>query len=237
MRTLSLQLVSPVKQRAAAFAPAPRCRSSSLLQTSHNIIKMSQPEQIQEKQSRVWTRSLPVESIIEALEIDLTSKTGLRWKVRPRHHFNSDTGWRCFNARNAGNPAGCESADGRGGRCFHVRINNKCYKAHRIIYALAHGIDAGSRYIDHIDGCAKNNNPANLRLSTCSENLQNRGKYRNNTSGRKGVSWHNMTQKWQARIKINSRCKHLGYFHSIDDASTAYEAAARKHFEEFYRPS
>ena len=46
-----------------------------------------------------------------------------------------------------------------------------------------------------------------------------------NTSGYTGVSWDKANSKWRARIRIDGKNKHLGYFTSIKDASVAYEKA------------
>jgi len=180
---------------------------------------------------------LPISLISEALWIDPTSKTGLRWKIRPRNHFNSDKGWRRFNAREAGRAAGGKRSNGRGKQYCIIHIGNMFYRAHRIVYALAHNVDPGEMQIDHIDGNEQNNNPANLRLANNTENQWNRGKSRNNKSGFKGVCWDNARQRWRAQIQFGGRDKHLGYFHNINEASAAYEAASREHFGEFYRPS
>ena len=155
---------------------------------------------------------LPIGIIREALELDPVSPTWLRWKIRPRGHFNSNKGWRCFNTRDAGKVAGSEFANGCGNKYYQVGINGRFYYVHRIVYFLAYGIDPAGKYIDHKDGDGQNNNPDNLRLATRTENSRNRGTNRNNTSGIKGVYWNKEKGKWQARIQINRKHKHLGYF-------------------------
>ena len=42
------------------------------------------------------------------------------------------------------------------------------------------------------------------------------------TSKYKGVSWHKNSHKWIARITVNSKLKHLGYFNSEEEAHQAY---------------
>ena len=178
--------------------------------------------------------SLPMNSIRNALEIDPTSQSGLRWKVRPRNHFKTDGDWVRWNARFSGKVAGTKGSDGRT-FYFRVTIDYVMYPAHRIVYALACGVDPGDKQIDHIDGNGENNAPDNLRLATNTENCRNRRKNSNNKSGKKGVSWANRENKWQARIGINGRKKHLGYFDSVEAASVAYERFACNHFGQFYR--
>lgn len=54
---------------------------------------------------------------------------------------------------------------------------------------------------------------------------------KNNTSGRKGVSWNKGHGKWQAYIGVHGKSIKLGYFDSIDDAIKAREEAEKEYFE------
>ena len=56
-----------------------------------------------------------------------------------------------------------------------------------------------------------------------------------NTSGYKGVSWHNETKKWQAKIWVNSKGKNLGYFKNKMDAVKKYNQTATRLYKEFAR--
>lgn len=76
--------------------------------------------------------------------------------------------------------------------------------------------------IDHIDRCRSNNLIENLRKVTRSENLANRGKLPNNTSGFKGVHWSKTQRNWQATISIEGRPVKLGGFLDIVKAAEAY---------------
>ena len=53
---------------------------------------------------------------------------------------------------------------------------------------------------------------------------------RNNTSGVRGVCWHNRLQRWQARITFKGQTIHLGYFRTIDDAAKARARAEENLF-------
>jgi hypothetical protein len=177
---------------------------------------------------------LPMGIIREALELDATAPTHLRWRVRPRSHFNSDRGWRCFNSRFAGNVAGNKFTLSDGKEYFQLGIAGRNYQIHRIVYAINKGVDPGGFDVDHIDNNGLNNKPENLRLATRSENMGNRGKNRNNTSGWKGVYWHDQRQKWVASIKVNGRARYLGLFSNPEDASSAYQRASLSLFGEFH---
>ena len=112
-----------------------------------------------------------------------------------------------------------------------IRINEKQYLAHRLVFLMHHG--HLPQEIDHIDGNQSNNAIENLRPATHSQNLCNRGKQKNNTSGFKGVSWHKNKGRWIGRIRINGKLNHLGYFDTAEQAHEAYCQAAKQHHNEF----
>jgi V8-like Glu-specific endopeptidase len=103
---------------------------------------------------------------------------------------------------------------------------------HRLAWALYYKTDPYPHILDHIDQDKSNNRIDNLRLSTVSLNLANRGKQRNNTSGYKGVHLHKPNGRWRAQIKVNGKVIKLGYFVDIQDAAMAYRAAAIFYFGE-----
>ena len=94
-------------------------------------------------------------------------------------------------------------------------------RMHRLITGAPKGM-----HVDHINKATLDNRRANLRVCTNSENLRNRGKQADNTSGFKGVVWHKASGKWHARIGLNGKLKHIGYFDNILDAAAAYDKAA-----------
>lgn len=51
--------------------------------------------------------------------------------------------------------------------------------------------------------------------------------FKNNTSKRKGVSFHKRKNKWAAMIRVNRKLLHLGYHDTADLAAKAYERAFR----------
>jgi hypothetical protein len=85
---------------------------------------------------------------------------------------------------------------------------------------------------DHKDRNGLNNRRNNLRSATPSQQTANTRLLRsNNTSGFRGVYFFG--GKWKAHIEVNGKEKHLGTFDMPIDAALAYDAAARKHFNEF----
>jgi len=97
-----------------------------------------------------------------------------------------------------------------------------------------HKIICPGKEIDHKNGDTLNNTRENLRSCTHSQNLQNRRKY-GSSSQYKGVSWDKKAKKWAARIMINQKYIHLGYFTNEEKAAKAYDTAAREIFGDFAR--
>jgi len=88
--------------------------------------------------------------------------------------------------------------------------------------------------VDHINGDTLDNRLKNLRICTHKENIRNSNKLRsNNKSGYRGVFWCNQKQRWAARIKVDYKSIHLGFFKKAEDASNAYLKAAKNYFGKF----
>jgi hypothetical protein len=104
---------------------------------------------------------------------------------------------------------------------------------HRFVWIYHRGPYAGD--IDHIDGDPSNCRIENLRKCTRSENLKNRGKFKNCSSKYKGVYFRKDTKKWQASIRLNGKTKHLGVYDTELAAHLAWLSAATEHHGEFLR--
>lgn len=108
--------------------------------------------------------------------------------------------------------------------------SHKIVRMHRLIMGNPEG-----KLIDHINMDKLDNRRENLRVCTNSENLYNRPKNKNNTSGYKGVTWFKRDSKWRAAIMIDRKMNHLGYFEDVVEAAKAYDIAANMYFGEFAR--
>lgn len=100
---------------------------------------------------------------------------------------------------------------------------------HRVIVNAPHGKD-----VDHRDGNGLNNQRNNLRVCEHRQNMRNLTKLPStNTSGVLGVCWHGRHKKWNAKITVNDKRIHLGYFDDIEDAIAARKKAEEKYFGRF----
>lgn len=89
--------------------------------------------------------------------------------------------------------------------------------------------------VDHIDGDGLNNTRRNIRVCSGIQNRRNSRGNRNTVSGYKGVNFDSRYNKWHARIEVNNKRIHLGYFSTPEDAARAYDVAALKYHGEFAR--
>src|SRR5690606_5233426 len=113
---------------------------------------------------------------------------------------------------------------GRSGTVYaKARIGQKTVLLHRFLMNPESG-----EYIDHIDGDGLNNQRRNLRVCSNSENLMNRGRNRNNTSGYKGVYWSKKDKSWVARLTVGGSVVWSGYYKDPIEAANAYDRKARE---------
>ncbi len=109
-----------------------------------------------------------------------------------------------------------------------IKIKNKLYKAHRLAWLFIYGrMPIGQ--IDHINHNRDDNRIENLRVVNNQENQKNRLINKNNKSGVNGVFWNKLSNKWQARIRVNSKAIHLGLFSTLDEAIEVREQANIKY--------
>ncbi len=117
-----------------------------------------------------------------------------------------------------------------------ITVDGQQCLAHRLAWLHFHGQEPGEQ-IDHINGDKADNRIDNLREATFADNMRNFPMTKRNTTGFKGVCFHKRDKRWQASIGFNGQVKHIGSFDSPEEASLAYQKAAREHFGEFYNGS
>ena len=109
-----------------------------------------------------------------------------------------------------------------------ARIDGKLVYLHRLIMDAPAGV-----MVDHINRDRLDNRRTNLRMATNAQNQANVTKRQGMTSRYKGVSRHTATGGWQARISVEGKQMHLGYFADEAEAARAYDARAREVFGVF----
>jgi len=134
----------------------------------------------------------------------------LIWKIKPSSRGHSVK---------AGDIAGTLKSHGY----LCVGINYNSYRAHRLIFLMHKGYLP--KTIDHINGDKLDNRIENLRAATVGQNQHNRKTNANNTSGYKGVSWSKAQKKWTARITLERKIIHLGYFANVEEAAEVVRKA------------
>jgi len=141
-------------------------------------------------------------------------------------NYNPDTGvFRWSRPRpkiNVGDIAGGPAAKGH----IAIKIDGQSYKAHRLAWLYMTGKWPNDQ-IDHINRTPDDSRLANLREVNTSENCQNQGIRKNNTSGYAGVSKRG--DKWRAMIQINKKAAFLGIFDTPEEAGATYMEAKKKH--------
>lgn len=165
-------------------------------------------------------RYLPSQTyLLECLEYFPESGL-LFWKIRPQQHFSTPRGWKVFNGSFSGKQAFTTINLGY----YQGGLDGKTYQAHRIIWKMVTAVDPVD--VDHIDHCGTNNKWANLRNAT-------RGQNNINSLLRKGVHFIPRTGRWRARLTIDYKPFHIGYFSTEADALAARKEYAKQHFGDF----
>ena len=98
---------------------------------------------------------------------------------------------------------------------------------HRLIL----GIKDKNIKVDHIDGNGLNNVRSNLRLATHAENMRNRKKHSNNTTGYRGVQ--RVGKKYRAECRFNGKKYYGPVVDSAEMAYANYVEISKRLFGEF----
>lgn len=93
---------------------------------------------------------------------------------------------------------------------------------HRAIYENFVGHINRGQIVDHIDGDRSNNVIENLQAISRRENAL-KGKRCKNKTGYVGVSWHKVSNRWRASIRVKGK-KISKYFTDIEEAGNWYES-------------
>jgi hypothetical protein len=118
------------------------------------------------------------------------------------------------------------------------RTTGKYYAARqvnrRFIYMHREIVNApDDLHVDHANGDTLDNRARNLRLATSAQNAWNRDKYKNNTTGYKGVTYDKERDKFRAQITVHRKPINLGRFNDPREAALAYDWAVRQYHGPF----
>lgn len=108
---------------------------------------------------------------------------------------------------------------------LRISIDKKFYLSHRLAWLWMTG-EFPPDQIDHINRVKTDNRWENLRAATNQQNQMNCIS-KDNTSGKKGVTWDKWKSKWKAQIRVNGVNHNLGFYNDIEDAAVAYKNIAR----------
>jgi hypothetical protein len=104
----------------------------------------------------------------------------------------------------------------------YVHVDGKRYFAHRLAFLHVIGT-MPLMFVDHINGIKSDNRFANLRDVDASTNMQNlKRPHARSSTGLLGVSLHKKTGKYRAMIHYGGKLRHLGLFHTKEDAHAEY---------------
>jgi hypothetical protein len=158
------------------------------------------------------------------------SETGsLTWKTRPERHFLSRGSCITWNKRFAGKEAGTLHISKRSKTTYRMsKAFGYMVLNHILIWAMVHRKWPEST-IDHADLDGLNNRLSNLREATQTDQLKNRPKRSDNTSGKTGVSWHMGSNLWQARISVDGKETCLGWYADWHEAVNVRVAAEKRY--------
>ena len=107
--------------------------------------------------------------------------------------------------------------------------NNKIIRMHRLIM----NVNRREIFVDHIYHNKNDNRKSQLRLVSPQQNASNCKINKSNTSGYKGVYWHEPAQKWEVLIQYNNKLINLGLYSNKNDAIKVRQDAEIKYFGEY----
>lgn len=109
---------------------------------------------------------------------------------------------------------------------IYVVLKNKNLSIHHLVadYFLEDKRNVMIKVVDHINNIKTDNRVENLQIITQRENTIKEIKNKENkTSKYIGVNYCKTYKKYKARIYINGKRHHLGYFKTEEEASEAYQ--------------
>jgi len=136
-------------------------------------------------------------------------------ELRQDLDYNPETG--IFTKRLTAQSVGCFLGPKR---YILVHVKGRGYLAHRLAWLYMTG-EWPKDQLDHINGIKDDNRWTNLREATNGQNRANCQLQKNNTTGFKGVTAY-PNGRYRARVNLNKKFIHLGYYATAEEAYAAY---------------
>ncbi len=114
-----------------------------------------------------------------------------------------------------------------------IRLDQRPYYAHRLAWLYMTG-EWPALEVDHINGNPSDNRWTNLRAADRTQNVVNRPRRRDSSSGFKGV-YRARSGRFTCQVRIDGKARHLGTFDTAEEAFAARNAEAQRLYGEFYR--
>lgn len=139
-------------------------------------------------------------------------------RVRELFHYDPHTGILTWKAGSrAGKSVGGKNSSGY----LQAQFTIDGQKHRPLVHVIAWAIQTGEwplHPVDHENHNPSDNRWGNLRPATHVENMQNRSRHGNNTSGTTGVYQDKRTGRWIAQIAWERTTYHLGTFETKEEA-------------------
>ena len=157
--------------------------------------------------------------VLERLRFD--KETGQFFWVNPnKHHLDL-----------IGKVAGCVGRSNPNKKYWVIKLNGKTYKRARLVYLVTHG-KWPEPCVDHINGNSLDDRPENLRQATVTENSWNHKFRKRKINLPMGVRV-NPAGTYSARISVNKKQIHLGFFKTTEEAYSVYQMARKEMYGQF----
>jgi len=152
--------------------------------------------------------------------LDYATESGcLTWKTRGRKWFKTNNSCASWNGNYAGKEAGCKHSVGY----IMIRVFDKPYSAHRLVWLYVYGYFP--KEMDHINHDRTDNRIINLREVTRLQNTRNKRLLKTNTSGVTGVYRIKDKDRYRVSIGVNGKSIHISCHEDIGGAIAARKAA------------
>ncbi|MFZ2190131.1 MAG: HNH endonuclease [Candidatus Magasanikiibacteriota bacterium] len=116
----------------------------------------------------------------------------------------------------------------------NIKVFGRQYKAHRLAFLYMEG-KFPLEDVDHRDGNPDKNMWANLRACSTAQNVCNTRIRKDNTSGVKGVYFRKDLEKWGAKVCVNAKQIHLGFYDKLELANLVATEARELHHGAYAR--